>query len=135
MEYESSYLQNDHEGIIDRQTWESVQRILDTRKSQATSGMGRSHRNTHPLYGKIVCAQCGSPFTRKTYKGYGDKGNYHAWICSGKRKGSKCASGSIREEALLQEIREQMRLKSDEMAIDDILKVEVGNQEVVVHRK
>ena len=65
----------------------------------------------------------------------GDKGNYHAWICSGKRKGSKCASGSIREEALIREIQEQMGWNSDEMAIDDILKVEVGNQEVIVQRK
>ena len=69
------------------------------------------------------------------YERYGDKGNYHAWICSGKRKGSKCASRSIREETLMQEIQEQMGWNSDEMAIDDILKVEVGNQEVVVHRK
>lgn len=60
---------------------------------------------------------------------------YHAWICSGKRKGSKCASRNIREEALMREIQEQMGWNSDEMAIDDILKVEVGNQEVVVHRK
>ena len=65
----------------------------------------------------------------------GDKGNYHAWICSGKRKGSKCASRSIREEALMREIQKQMGWNSDEMAIDDILKVEVGNQEVVVQRK
>lgn len=105
------------------------------RASQAASGMGRSHRNTHPLYGKILCAQCGSPYTRKTCQGYGDKGNYHAWICSGKRKGSKCASGSIREEALMREIQEQMGWNSDEMAIGNSLKVEVGNQEVVVQRK
>lgn len=135
VEYESNYLCNDHEGIIDRQTWEAVQEILDRRASQAASGMGCPHRNTHPMYGKIVCAQCGSPYTRKTYQGYGDKGNYHAWICSGKRKGSKCASRGIREEALMREIQEQMGWNSDEMAIDDILKVEVGNQEVVVHRK
>ena len=63
------------------------------------------------------------------------KGNYRAWICSGKRKGSKCASGSIREEALMREIQEQMGWNSDEMAIDDLLKVEVGNQEVVAQRK
>ena len=35
----------------------------------------------------------------------------------------------------MREIQEQMGWNSDEMAIDDILKVEVGNQEVVVHRK
>ena len=135
VEYESNYLQNDHEGIINRESWEAVQKILDRRASKAASGMGCPHRNTHPMYGKIVCAQCGSPYTRKTYQGYGDKGNYHAWICSGKRKGSKCASRGIREEALMREIQEQMGWNSDEMAIDDILKVEVGNQEVVVHRK
>ena len=135
VEYESNYLQNDQEEIINRKTWEAVQEILDRRASQTASGMGCSHRNTHPMYGKIICAQCGSPYTRKTYQGYGDKGNYHAWICSGKRKGSKCASRGIREEALMREIQEQMRWNSDEMAIDDILKVEVGNQEVVVHRK
>ena len=56
-------------------------------------------------------------------------------LCSGKRKGSKCASRSIREEALMREIQEQMGWNSDEMAIDNILKVEVGNQEVVVQRK
>ena len=41
----------------------------------------------------------------------------------------------ILEETLMREIQEQMGWNSDEMAIDDILKVEVGNQEVVVHRK
>ena len=35
----------------------------------------------------------------------------------------------------MREIQEQMGWNSDEMAIDDILKVEVGNHEVVVHRK
>lgn len=97
--------------------------------------MGRSYRNTHPLYGKILCTQCGSPYTRKTYQGYGDKGNDHAWIRSGKRKGSKCASRSIWEEALMREIQERLGWNSDEMAIDDILKVEVGNQEVIDQRK
>ena len=35
----------------------------------------------------------------------------------------------------MQGIQEQMGWELDEMAIDDILKVEVRNQEVVVHRK
>lgn len=39
VEYESNYLQNDHEGIIDRESWKAVQEILDRRASQAASGI------------------------------------------------------------------------------------------------
>ena len=54
-------LKDHHEPIIDRETWQAVQREL-SRRNRATGCGG--HGNRYPLSGKICCGECGKSFSR-----------------------------------------------------------------------
>jgi len=84
--------------IIDRTTWEEVQRILDSRKWEG--GPRRRGPNFYILTGKLVCGLCGTPCVghsrgrdRKT------RGMYHYYECNAKMRG-ECLSKSWRKEEL-----------------------------------
>ena len=58
-------LKDHHEPIIDRETWQAVQREL-SRRNRATGCGG--HGNRYPLSGKIRCGACGKSFSHRTKK-------------------------------------------------------------------
>lgn len=68
---ESNYLWDDHEAIIDRETWDKAQEILEKRKELAKVGIHKTNREHHFLYGKVFCGECGAPFLRRTLKAAG----------------------------------------------------------------
>ena len=71
-------LQNHHAPIIDRETWEAVQRELRRRSRRPASDHG--HGNRYSLSGKIQCSVCGSCFLarqKKTRSGT----PYRVWRC------------------------------------------------------
>ena len=110
--YESNYLKGDHEAIVEPKVWDAVQeRIRQNKELKATVGHLGGRR--HFLYGKIFCADCGSPFTRRTFRGY--KGvKYKAWVCRDRqlgRKGNGCNMRIVKEDDLLMEICSQMDWK------------------------
>ncbi len=53
-------LKDHHEAIIDRETWQAVQREL-SRRNRVTGCGG--HGNRYPLSGKIRCGECGKSFS------------------------------------------------------------------------
>ncbi len=72
-------LRDHHEAIINRETWESVQREL-TRRSHHNQTGDNGHGNRYPLSGKIKCGNCGSSFLarkKKTKSGT----PYKVWRC------------------------------------------------------
>lgn len=73
------YVRDSHKPIIDRDTFERVQKELDRRMEQFT---GKStQKNAYPFTGKIVCIQCGKNYRRKISHA-GSKYAQPAWICA-----------------------------------------------------
>ena len=112
-EYESFYLKDDHEGIVDRETWDAVQSKLCVRDDLKKKGLSNRGNKAHFLFGRIMCGDCGDYYTRRTFHEYakdenGKPINYKAWECKGKKSEKKCHNHMIREEKLLKAIAEQM---------------------------
>lgn len=104
----SNYLYDDHKAIIDRETWDKAQAILKERKELAKTGVYKTNREHHFLYGKVFCGECGAPFLRRTFNG---STPYKAWNCRNRQKGKgkiKCGNRFIREEQLLNQIQEEL---------------------------
>ena len=70
-------LKDHHESIIERETWQAVQREL-SRRNRATGCGG--HGNRYPLSGKIRCGECGKSFSHRTKKRQ-DGSSYYRWCC------------------------------------------------------
>ena len=70
-------LKDHHEAIIDRETWQAVQRELSRRNTAKGSG---GHGNRYPLSGKIRCGECGKSFVSRTKKRK-DGSGYKRWCC------------------------------------------------------
>ena len=117
--YQSVYLSNDHEAIIDRETWEKVQEILHQREVAAKAGIFKRCKEHHILYGKVFCGECGAPYIRRTYRSRG--GHYKAWNCKERQKGSKgngCKNVILREDVLIQAILEKL---GESVLVEEVL--------------
>lgn len=104
----SNYLYDDHEAIIDRETWDKAQATLKERKELAKAGVYKTNREHHFLYGKVFCGECGAPFLRRTFNG---STPYKAWNCRNRQKGKgeiKCGNRFVREKQLLNQIQEEL---------------------------
>ena len=137
-EYESNYLKDDHEAIIDRETWEKTQNLIRKKQNEVSAGIKDKGRS-HFLYGHVFCGECGSPMTRRTIAGRksrrtGKCEHYKLWFCSGRRKGTSCQMHGIREEALLKEISRQLGWEwngIDSFPVERFLKLD---QKVIVQK-
>lgn len=128
-EYKPNYLTEDHEAIIDRETWNAVQEILKQREAGNKAGIYRRSKGHHPLYGKVFCGECGALFVRRTYKGR--SGHYKAWNCKERQKGKKgngCMNAMVKEDALVQAVSE--KLGAD--AVDRVQKVLVYKDRIEI---
>lgn len=113
-EHRSNYLKDDHEAIIDRETWEKAQAVLKQREECSKMGVYKRSKEHHFLYGTVFCGECGAPFVRRTYRGKQD--HYKAWNCKERQKGARgngCRNRIIREDELMQTVLD--RLGWDEM--------------------
>ena len=102
-DYESFYLSNDHEAIVDDALWNAAQARLRVEREKSAV-VGRRGGRSHFLYGKIFCDECGAPMTRRTLTGSGGV-KYKAWMCRERRRGGRgngCQMRTIRETELLQ---------------------------------
>ena len=103
--YESYYLENDHEPIVDRETWNKVQELIKQHK-EIVSAVGRIGGKTHFLYGRLFCGECGEAMTRRTLTGREGK-KHKIWSCRDRRKGRKgkgCKCRYVYESDLITEI-------------------------------
>ncbi|MEG1406943.1 MAG: recombinase family protein [Ruthenibacterium sp.] len=91
------YVQNAHEAIIDRETFNEVQAEIQWRTENRKSGKPAQDR--YFFTGKIVCGQCGKHYRRKI------TGGKVVWICATFNRLGKayCASQQIPEK-ILQEL-------------------------------
>ena len=94
-------VENTHEPLIDKDTWDQVQAIINARKNKRGIGTKYKKNGEIALFsGKIRCADCGSKmnYMKKEAKGR----IYHVYRCSTYNiKGkSACSYNAIREEVL-----------------------------------
>ena len=102
------YLTADHTPIIPYSLWKTVSEKLQ-RSRQLASLAGHPGGSPHFLYGKLFCAACGAPMTRRTLTSR--KGIRHkVWVCRERRKGrtgNGCSMRKIREDNLLRFLCDQ----------------------------
>lgn len=135
------YVKDHHEGIIDRPTWEKVQRMLGAgRNSEKTEDSIRQRCAGKTVFSNLRCGVhtergvCGGSFRRMTYSssahGYRDERSagfheeeqteryvyaYPLFCCTHRRTGNDCTSKGILECALEQSFMEMLyRLKRDD---------------------
>ncbi len=94
------YVQDTHEPIIDRLTFEKVQEIHARRKLKYDC---KCTGDKHPLAGKIRCSCCGASYKKQLYA----KGKTYEcvrWICYTKNTKGKtaCANSEIKHEVFKQ---------------------------------
>lgn len=116
------YLENTHEPIIDKETWDLVQNEIDKRanfyKHKVNNISGR-YSAKYPYSSKLICGKCGSTFRRKIYNKHKDGTYTHAWFCgnnidNGKNAcESKAISEYILDEIMLRIIKELFKNKDD----------------------
>lgn len=134
----SIYLSDDHEPIIDDLTWFRVQAKLRVKKDLKRR-VGHLGGKTHFMYGKVFCAKCCSPMTRRTYtNGKGEK--YKAWICRNRLKGkegNKCKADIIKEDELLNLITTDLDWETfeEERFIGEVNRVLVDGKKLTIIKK
>lgn len=90
-ERQQYYTENTHPAIIDRETFEKVQDLMQ-KKAQRT----RFDADYSPLRQKVMCGNCGTSFLRRS-----TKSGYVSWVCRRRNeKAENCAVGRISEEEI-----------------------------------
>ena len=103
------YVRDGHTPIIDRETWNRTKALMDERKKISGSGAHYQTGRSHILFGKVFCAECGSPYMRLNVTSTNDR-KWKVWCCRDRNKGKKgngCKNRNIKEEDLLLAIKEE----------------------------
>lgn len=140
-EYKSYYLRDDHEAIIDRETWERAHAILRQRRLDAERGIRKQGISHHPFYGKVFCGECGAPYTRRTFTTRSKDGarHYPAWNCRERQKGKAgngCKGRTVKEAELERSIARGMDWETFDAARfeTEVERVEVWRDSIRVAR-
>jgi len=115
-EIEFIIIKNNHEPIINRETWNTAQEILKQRRVESKRGNGYTK---HCWGGKIICPECGNKFRRKVLKNK-DGTDRPIWICINYHNNGKkgCENSSyLREDVLndtFQVVIKKLKQKSNQ---------------------
>ncbi len=95
-------IQGNHEAVIERADFDSVQKVLALDTRTAPDG------NAVQLFsGMVICGECGASMVRKTVPSGGKK--YVYYVCSANKNGKTCSAHSIRDEKLEEIVFEALR--------------------------
>ncbi|HEM5125650.1 TPA: recombinase family protein [Streptococcus suis] len=113
------YVEGSHEGIIDEETWETVQLEIVRRKTYREEHQLKSYimqSEDNPFTTKVFCGACGSAFGRKNWAT--SRGKRKVWQCNNRYriKGVEGCYSSHLDEATL----EQIFLKALELLSENI---------------
>ena len=100
-----------HEGIITLATWDAVNERMEKERKELDMGINRK-KNSHFLYGKIICAECGKVYTR--HSANGKDGPYKSWRCKGRIEKNGCQNRHIKESDILEAIRRAIGISRSE---------------------
>ena len=135
--YTDYYLRDNHDPIICREVWDRAQIRFKSQEEERGLGVRRSS-NSHFLYGKIYCGECGEPYTRRT-AGRGDH-RYRFWNCRERqkgRKGSGCKCRTVKETEIMKVICEAIGCNPiDEVQItSEVHKIIITETDIIVTLK
>lgn len=90
-------IEDNHQGIIDKDLWEKCNNIMDI-NSQRSNAQFRSNTNTHVFSGLIECGEC-----HKNYYGKQDKANKDGfvpslYVCRGRYNNLGCSQKTISDK-------------------------------------
>ena len=97
IERETNYVKDHHKPIITRTLWDAVQERL-RQEDNSRHKKCKPRLDSHPYYGRVICAFCGQPFRRFTRKSKSGE-LFSVWKCSSQNKG-ECENRIIRETEL-----------------------------------
>lgn len=101
-EMQSYYIEDDHQPIVTKETWDKVQRVMAERKAKRKIGEGgtEKYQNRSPLSGMLLCPYCGSTLRRKQVHN-----KRIEWWCSKSiKEGVKACKGiHVRNEDVVKE--------------------------------
>lgn len=94
------YAKNHHEAIVSQEDFEAAQAIIAQHaKEKNIASDDEKYLSRYPFSGKILCAECGATWKRRTHTSC--KVKYYAYACNNHLKDkSKCGQQYIREEAI-----------------------------------
>ncbi len=130
--YQSYYLNDTHEGIVSREIWDKVQQMLGEEEQLRKLGV-KPKKDSHFLYGKIFCGECGAPMKRRTLPYNGEK--VASWKCDERIKGNGCKNEVMKEDELIHMICEQLCISEEgdlEMHKDEIGRIILREKKVDV---
>ena len=137
--FQSHYIKDDHEGIVDRGTWESAQTRLKHESASREAGVHK-RGYSHFLYGVVFCGECGKPYKRETEYRKGQP--VKVWKCYDRKHGAKCHNPNMTEEDLLHAISDLMGWVwtgvdgFDDWAFEQLIsRVEVGTDGIAVFQQ
>ncbi len=135
---DSIYVVDDHEAIIDPETWDKVQARFKERE-EIEKRIGHRVLISNPLYGRFFCAKCGAPMMLRTFSSHKKK-RYKVWVCRNrysKKDEERCDSPVIKNEELLAIIAKKMKSKKfdEKKFLSEIERVTVNGKNVTVQRK
>ncbi len=141
VEYDSFYIENDHEAIIDREIWNKVQERLDGIEREKKIGIRRRGNDHHVFYGRVFCGECGAAYKRRTFSVKEADGvrHYYAWNCRERQKGKSgngCKAPTVQEKVLEEAVCEALGWsKFDPQRFEnEVARVEITADGIIVER-
>jgi len=131
-EFNQYYIEEAHEPIVSKELWDKCQVEL-LRRAKLTHYKLPKERlpvafrhDSHQLFGRIICADCGSPYERVTqqYKGKSRK----VWRC--KKKNGECHNHSIDEAKIIEALNGE-----DYEFVDKVFVKPTGDVEVTFKKR
>ena len=139
-EFDSIFVEDAHEAIVSKKLWEKAKKKLEEKAKEVKQGIYRQS-NSHFLFGRIYCGDCGEQMRRITYGS--NRTRRKVWKCWGRTKGSGCINDVINESELFEHICKEQGIAYEgswEMKpenFEDIEKIEVfsGGRVVITRQK
>lgn len=97
-DYDSYFIEDDHEAIVDRETWNVVQAKLAVRKKRQSKRINEKH----VLAGKVICHECGGECIR--FQSHG----VTYWRCRNHREGQCPVAIYFSEDRMIEQIEERL---------------------------
>ncbi len=141
VDYDSFYIDNDHDALVDRETWNKVQERLDGIEREKKLGVRRRGNDHHVFYGKGFCGECGAPYKRRTFSVKEAEGirHYYAWNCRERQKGKNgngCKAPTVQEKVLEEAICEALGWTEFDAGrfVAEVARVEITADGIIVER-
>jgi site-specific DNA recombinase len=132
-QYVSRYIRNDHEGIVTRDLWDTVQRRLAAEKQKKEIHV-HTRTFSHFLYGKLFCVECGKPYVRRTT--YAKDKIIKYWKCTSNVHypiKKRCNSKTFHETVILEAIAKKLGIDTiSEMDCDKVERVELCKDGTII---